>query len=46
MNMNWLILIMIDGFVDFYDLPEDPVIEKTFNKGGKDIHIFHLNHLR
>ena len=33
------------GFVDFYDLPEDPVIEKTFNKGGKDIHIFHLNRI-
>ena len=33
------------GFVDFNLLPEDPVIEKTFNKGGKDIHIFHLNRI-
>lgn len=33
------------GFVDFYGLPEDPVIEKTFTKGGKDIHIFKLNRI-
>ena len=33
------------GFVDFYSLPEDPVIEKTFTKGGKDVHIFKLNHI-
>ena len=33
------------GFVDFYSLPEDPVIEKTFTKGGKDIHIFKLNRI-
>ena len=33
------------GFVDFYALPEDPVVEKTFQKGGKDIHIFHLNRI-
>ena len=33
------------GFVDFYSLPEDPVIEKTFQKNGKDIHIFHLNRI-
>jgi DNA polymerase-3 subunit alpha len=33
------------GFVDFHRLPEDPVIEKTFQKGGKDIHIFHLNRI-
>ena len=30
------------GFVDFYSLPEDPVVEKTFNRGGKDINIFKL----
>ena len=30
------------GFVDFYSLPEDPVIEKTFSRGGKDINIFKL----
>ena len=33
------------GFVDFNLLPEDPIIEKTFQKGGKDIHIFHLNRI-
>ena len=33
------------GFVDFYSLPEDPVIEKTFQKGGRDIHIFKLNRI-
>ena len=31
------------GFVDFFSLPEDPVVEKTFTKGGKDIHIFKLH---
>ena len=31
------------GFVDFFSLPEDPVIEKTFTKDGKDIHIFKLH---
>ena len=33
------------GFVDFNLLPEDPIIEKTFRKGDKDIHIFHLNRI-
>ena len=33
------------GFVDFFELPEDPVIEKTFKKGDKEIHIFHLNRI-
>ena len=33
------------GFVDFYTLPEDPVIEKTFQKAGKNINIFHLNRI-
>lgn len=33
------------GFVDFFSLPEDPVIEKTFKKGDKEIHIFHLNRI-
>ena len=33
------------GFVDFYALPEDPVIEKTFQKAGKSINIFHLNRI-
>jgi DNA polymerase-3 subunit alpha len=31
------------GFSNFFDLPEDPVIEKTFIKAGKDIHIFKLH---
>ena len=31
------------GFSDFFSLPEDPVIEKTFVKAGKDIHIFKLH---
>jgi DNA polymerase-3 subunit alpha len=31
------------GFSDFFLLPEDPVIEKTFVKAGKDIHIFKLH---
>ena len=33
------------GFVDFHTLPEDPVIEHTFSKGGKDIHIFRLHRI-
>ena len=33
------------GFIDFFSLPEDPVIEKTFKKGDKEIHIFHLNRI-
>ena len=33
------------GFVDFHSLPEDPVIEKTFQKNGKNINIFHLNRI-
>ena len=33
------------GFVDFYKLPEEPVVEKTFTKNGKDIHIFKLNRI-
>ena len=33
------------GFVDFFALPEDPVIEKTFKKGDKEIHIFHLSRI-
>lgn len=31
------------GFADFNKLPEDPVIEKTFTKGGKEIKIFQLS---
>ena len=33
------------GFVDFYSLPEDPVIEKTFSRDGKDINIFKLHRI-
>lgn len=31
------------GIVDFYSLPEDPVVAKTFSKGGKEIKIFKLS---
>ena len=31
------------GFADFNKLPEEPVIERTFTKGGKDIKIFKLD---
>ena len=33
------------GFVDFHALPEDPIIEKTFQKNGKNVNIFHLNRI-
>ena len=33
------------GLVDFHKLPEDPIIEKTFQKNGKDIHIFKLHRI-
>lgn len=33
------------GFVNFFELPEDPVVEKTFRKAGKDIPIFKLNRI-
>ena len=33
------------GFADFYSLPEDPEIEHTFQKGGRDIHIFKLHRI-
>ena len=31
------------GFSDFYSLPESPVVDRTFTKGGKTINIFKLN---
>lgn len=31
------------GFVDFDKLPQEPVIERTFTKGAKQINIFKLN---
>lgn len=31
------------GFVDFNELPEDPIIDRTFYNGGKEINIFKLN---
>lgn len=31
------------GFVDFFELPEDPVVERSFFKGGKEIKIFKLS---
>lgn len=30
------------GLVDFYSLPEDPIVDKTFIKGGKEIKMFKL----
>lgn len=31
------------GFVNFFNLPENPVVEKTFMRGGKEINIFKLS---
>lgn len=31
------------GFADFYSLPEDPVVDRSFTKGGKTINVFKLN---
>ena len=31
------------GFVNFYNLPEEPVVERTFPKNGKQIPIFKLS---
>lgn len=31
------------GFVDFNKLPEDPIVDRTFYKGGKEINIFKLS---
>ena len=31
------------GFADFFKLPEDPIVEKTFTKGGKEVKIFKLD---
>ena len=33
------------GFVDYFSLPEEPVVEHMFNKGGKDIRIFKLDRI-
>ena len=33
------------GLVNFYDLPEEPVIESTFQRGGKTVHMFKLNRI-
>ena len=30
------------GFTDFFELPEDPIVEKNFYKSGKEIKIFKL----
>ena len=30
------------GFVDFFELPEDPIVDKSFYKAGKEIKIFKL----
>lgn len=31
------------GFVDFYKLPQEPIVERTLTKGAKQINIFKLN---
>ena len=31
------------GFSDFFQLPEDPIIDKTFERGGKTINIYKLH---
>lgn len=31
------------GFVDYFNLPEEPVVERSFFKGGKEIKIFKLS---
>ena len=31
------------GFADFFALPEDPVVERSFTKGGKEVKIFKLD---
>ena len=31
------------GFIDFYSLPEDPEVESSFYRGGKEIKIFKLH---
>lgn len=31
------------GFANFFELPEDPVVERSFYKGGKEINIFRLS---
>ena len=31
------------GIVDFFKLPENPVVEKTFVRGGKEVNIFKLS---
>lgn len=33
------------GFSNFYDLPEEPQVEKTFTKGGRNINIFKLHRI-
>ena len=33
------------GFADFYSLPEDPVVDRTFQKSGKTINIFKLDRI-
>ena len=31
------------GFVDFFELPEDPIVDRSFYKAGKEIKIFKLS---
>ena len=30
------------GFINFFDLPEEPIIESNFTRGGKEIHLYKL----
>ena len=31
------------GFADFFALPQEPEVDRSFSKGGKTIHIYKLN---
>ena len=33
------------GISDFFELPEEPIVEKTFRRGGVDIPIYRLNRI-
>ena len=33
------------GFADFYALPEDPIVDRTFVKAGKEVKIFKLHRI-
>lgn len=33
------------GFVDFFKLPEEPVVDRSYFKGGKEIHLYKLHRI-